>query len=48
MMNFFFFLADDVKIFRMVNTLDDCLLLQNDLDNLLEWSVKNSLELNNK
>ena len=30
--------ADDTKIFRTIKSIDDCKLLQNDLDNLQLWS----------
>ena len=30
--------ADDTKIYRLTKTMDDSILLQNDLDCLIEWS----------
>ena len=38
--------ADDVKLFRIIRTIDDCRLLQRDLDKLYEWSLKWQLLFN--
>jgi len=38
--------ADDMKIFRKINTLDDCNLLQDDLNRSYEWCKINNLCLN--
>jgi len=38
--------ADDMKIFRKINSNDDCLLLQNDLNRFYDWCKVNNLELN--
>lgn len=38
--------ADDLKIFRIVHNENDCLALQNDIDNLLAWCSRNGLSLN--
>ena len=31
--------ADDTKLFRTVKTIDDCNILQNDLNTLSQWTV---------
>lgn len=38
--------ADDLKIFRVVNSLEDSDLLQADIDSVVEWSVLNYMFLN--
>jgi hypothetical protein len=38
--------ADDTKIFMAINSIDDCLCLQHDLDNFVEYSRLNKLDLN--
>jgi len=38
--------ADDIKIFYQVNSLADCLILQNDLNNLVSWATKLGLQFN--
>lgn len=38
--------ADDLKIFASVTSIDDCIKLQNDLDNLNKWCIANKLFLN--
>ena len=38
--------ADDIKIWRCINSLDDCKALQNDLDVINQWSAVNYLPLN--
>lgn len=38
--------ADDLKLFRSVNDVNDCLLLQQDLDNVYEWCSRNKMYLN--
>ena len=38
--------ADDLKIFVNVKSLDDCLLLQQDLTSILKWCSRNRLEIN--
>lgn len=38
--------ADDLKIYRSVNSLVDCELIQQDLDNLISWCDRNKLYLN--
>lgn len=40
--------ADDLKIFRKINNIEDCLLLQLDIDAVALWCVKNKLPLNEK
>jgi len=38
--------ADDIKLFYKVNSLNDCLILQNDLNNLVSWATKLGLQFN--
>lgn len=38
--------ADDVKIFLKINSFQDCLLLQNDLNKISDWCARNGLKLN--
>lgn len=38
--------ADDLKIFHSIQTVDDCLLLQEDLNRLASWCQHNLLDLN--
>lgn len=38
--------ADDCKIFRRISSIRDCNDLQNDLDELHQWAVRNLLEFN--
>lgn len=38
--------ADDLKIFRKIGDINDCLILQKDLDSLDNWCQSNKLELN--
>lgn len=38
--------ADDVKIFRIIRYENDAQILQNDLNTLQNWSIKNGLALN--
>lgn len=38
--------ADDTKIYRIVNTVEDMEQLQMAIDNLAEWSQRNKLQLN--
>lgn len=38
--------ADDIKIFRCINSTQDCLWLQEDLNRLSAWCNKNDLHLN--
>lgn len=40
--------ADDLKIFRTISNLDDCMLLQMDLNNVANWCEANNLLLNIK
>jgi hypothetical protein len=39
--------ADDVKIFRVINSPHDCLVLQSDINCLSGWCIANSMRLNN-
>jgi hypothetical protein len=38
--------ADDLKIFRQITNVGDCLILQKDLDELMSWCDSNRLHLN--
>lgn len=38
--------ADDVKIFRSIKSVNDCVELQADKNNLYQWSRKNFLDFN--
>lgn len=40
--------ADDLKVFRPIVTVNDCLLLQNDLDLVERWCASNRMSLNFK
>lgn len=40
--------ADDLKIYKPIKTINDCLLLQNDLNKILLWSIENKLNFNVK
>ena len=42
----FLLFADDLKIYRAVRNVSDTLVLQDDLDRLYDWSIKNKLSLN--
>lgn len=37
--------ADDVKIYKSISTIEDCILLQNDLDSFHQWLSFNNLKL---
>jgi hypothetical protein len=43
--NFLFF-ADDLKIFRVVKSPHDCLLLQSDINSVNDWCTANTMRLN--
>lgn len=38
--------ADDLKLFRIIDSIADCNLLQNSLSNISDWCVQNKLNLN--
>jgi hypothetical protein len=38
--------ADDLKIFMTIKSLNDCLILQRNLDNLMNWCAVNKFDLN--
>lgn len=40
--------ADDLKIYYEIRTIQDCLILQRDIDNILKWSIENKLFFNIK
>jgi hypothetical protein len=42
----FLIFADDLKIFRLINSLHDCLLLQFDIDSVSDWCASNSVRRN--
>ena len=35
--------ADDAKCFKVIDSLTDCTVFQNDLDSLSVWSIRNEL-----
>ena len=39
------FFADDTRVSRLIGCTEDCLSLQTDLDNILEWSRQNNMKL---
>lgn len=41
-----FIYADDGKIFRWINKIQDCMHLQNDINSFIIWGVKNKLSIN--
>ena len=43
-MNEIFLFADDTKIFGQINGLDDHLILEEDINNMLDWANKSQLE----
>jgi hypothetical protein len=42
----FLFFADDLKIFRMITSPRDCLLLRSDVDSVSDWCAAISMRLN--
>jgi hypothetical protein len=38
--------ADDLKIYRSISNVDDCKLLQHDIDSVQNWCLDNSMKLN--
>lgn len=38
--------ADDIKLWTRIKSVDDCLVLQRDLDTLHDWSISNKLPFN--
>ena len=38
--------ADDLKFFRTVSNINDCFLLQLDINAVVDWCVANNLQLN--
>jgi hypothetical protein len=43
--NFLLF-AGDIKIFRAINSVDDCILLQSDISSIQGWCSANYMKLN--
>jgi hypothetical protein len=41
----FLIFADDLKISRVINSSDDCLLLQSDINSVSDWCAANSMRL---
>ena len=39
------FFADDTRVSKLISCTEDCLSLQTDLDNILEWSRRNNMKL---
>lgn len=44
--SFFLLYADDIKIFKEISSISDCVLLQNDISAFADWCSLNSLVLN--
>lgn len=42
----FLLFADDIKLFGLINSIDDCVVLQRSLDNVLKWCEDNFMQLN--
>lgn len=42
----FLLYADDIKIFKKIHCLDDCLILQRSLERINDWCLNNNLQLN--
>lgn len=42
----FLMFADDLKLYRKISSPEDIIMLQNDVNNLYQWSVDNNLALN--
>ncbi|KAG7306859.1 hypothetical protein JYU34_008326 [Plutella xylostella] len=42
----FKFFADDLKLYRIVKDIQDCQLIQNDLNNIYKWCTENCMSLN--
>lgn len=38
--------ADDIKIYKRIKSIEDCVTLQNNLDIIYTWCLKNNLQLN--
>jgi len=38
--------ADEIKLYRTIHSFDDCVILQNDINILLNWSKRWLLSLN--
>lgn len=38
--------ADDIKVFRPIDTVDDCVKLQQDVDEIVKWATKSELQFN--
>ena len=38
--------ADDTSVYRQINEISDCSLLQNDLDNINTWALVNNMVFN--
>ena len=38
--------ADDIKLYRTIHSFDDCVILQNDINILLDWSKRWLLSFN--
>lgn len=44
----FLMYADDTKLFKIIKNPSDCVLLQNDINEMFNWSVNNQINLNIK
>lgn len=38
--------ADDLKLYSIINNISDCVLLQNELEKIYQWCLKNKLHVN--
>jgi hypothetical protein len=42
----FLLFADELKIFRVIKSAKDCILLQIDTDSIWKWCIENYMEIN--
>jgi hypothetical protein len=42
----FLLFADDLKIFRVIESAEDCKLLQSDIDSVQKWCIENFMKIN--
>lgn len=42
----FLLFADDLKLFKIIKTINDCFLLQEDLNNIARWCTENEMSFN--
>jgi hypothetical protein len=41
----FLLFADDLKLFRIIKSAEDCKLLQSDVDSAQKWSIENYMKI---